>query len=100
MAYYEPWPALKWETWRPHIRAAVLSTVRVAMHRKLMKTAAVADLYPVPIGTDAIVSPSIGPKLQRIAAEGLAEMYFRNNDTRAHGLGVEVADVEHIQIEL
>lgn len=39
-------------------------------------------------------------QLQRIAAEGLAEMYFRNNNTRAHGLGVEFTDVEHIQIEL
>jgi hypothetical protein len=39
-------------------------------------------------------------QLQRIAAEGLAEMYFRNNNTRAHGLGVQFTDVEHIQIEL
>jgi DNA-binding transcriptional regulator YiaG len=59
--YYEEWPALKRETWRPDIRAAVLSTVRVGMHRKLMKTAAAADLYPVAIGTDAIVYPSTGP---------------------------------------
>lgn len=27
--YYEPWPTLKRETWRPDIRAAVLSTVRI-----------------------------------------------------------------------
>ncbi|MEW2119132.1 helix-turn-helix transcriptional regulator [Streptomyces sp. NPDC005474] len=59
--YYEPWPALKRETWRPDIRAAVLANVRVGMHRKLMKTAAAADLYPVAIGTDAIVYPSAGP---------------------------------------
>lgn len=59
--YYEPWPALARETWRPDIRAAVLATVRVGMHRKLMKTAAAADLYPVAIGTDAIVYPSTGP---------------------------------------
>lgn len=39
-------------------------------------------------------------QLQRIAAEGLAEMYFRNNNTRAHGLGVEFTDVEHIEIGL
>ncbi|TRO56141.1 XRE family transcriptional regulator, partial [Streptomyces sp. IB201691-2A2] len=39
-------------------------------------------------------------QLQSIAAEGLAEMYFRNNNTRAHGLGVEFTDMEHIQIEL
>jgi hypothetical protein len=39
-------------------------------------------------------------QLQQIAADGLAEMYFRNNNTRAHGLGVEFTDVEHVQIEL
>lgn len=59
--YYEPYPALKRETWRPDIRAAVLASQRVGLHRKLMKTAAAADLYPVAIGTDAIVYPSPGP---------------------------------------
>ncbi|MBT2446201.1 helix-turn-helix domain-containing protein [Streptomyces sp. ISL-43] len=59
--FYEPWPALERETWRPDIRAAVLSTVRVIMHRKMMKTAAAADVYPVAIGTDCIVYPSDGP---------------------------------------
>ncbi|MFE1775502.1 telomere-protecting terminal protein Tpg [Streptomyces sp. NPDC059008] len=39
-------------------------------------------------------------QLQRIAAEGLAQMYFRADNTRAHGLGVEFTDVEHIDIEL
>ncbi|MFE0192959.1 telomere-protecting terminal protein Tpg [Streptomyces sp. NPDC058989] len=39
-------------------------------------------------------------QLQRIAAEGLAQMYFRADNTRAHGLGVEFTDVEHIEIEL
>ncbi|MEU4654953.1 telomere-binding protein TapR2 [Streptomyces sp. NPDC023723] len=59
--YYEPWPALARETWRPDIRAAVLANQRVGIHRKLMKTAAAAGLYPVAIGTDAIVYPSPGP---------------------------------------
>ncbi|MGW7353710.1 telomere-associated protein Tap [Streptomyces sp. NPDC054784] len=59
--YYEPWPALARETWRPDIRAAVLAAQRVGMHRKLLKTAAAADLYPVAIGTDAVVYPSPGP---------------------------------------
>ncbi|WP_217143881.1 XRE family transcriptional regulator [Streptomyces sp. AC627_RSS907] len=39
-------------------------------------------------------------QLQRIAAEGLAEMYFRNNNTRAHGLGVEFTGIERIDIDL
>ncbi|MER7050300.1 telomere-associated protein Tap [Streptomyces jumonjinensis] len=59
--YYEPYPALARETWRPDIRAAVLANQRVGIHRKLMKTAAAAGLYPVAIGTDAIVYPSPGP---------------------------------------
>ncbi|MCX5278208.1 helix-turn-helix domain-containing protein [Streptomyces virginiae] len=59
--FYEPWPALERKTWRPDIRAAVLSTVRVIMHRKMMKTAAAADIYPVAIATDCIVYPSTGP---------------------------------------
>nr|AAO73840.1 telomere-binding protein TapR2 [Streptomyces rochei] len=59
--YYEPYPALNRETWRPDIRPAVLAAQRVGLHRKLMKTAAAADRYPVAIGTDAIVYPSPGP---------------------------------------
>ncbi|WP_405454372.1 hypothetical protein [Streptomyces achromogenes] len=39
----------------------MLAAQRVGLHRKLMKTAAAADLYPVAIGTDAIVYPSPGP---------------------------------------
>ncbi|MGX1549298.1 telomere-protecting terminal protein Tpg [Streptomyces adustus] len=39
-------------------------------------------------------------QLQQIAADGLARMYFRANNTRAAGLGVEFTDVKHIQIEL
>ncbi|MFE0774263.1 telomere-protecting terminal protein Tpg [Streptomyces sp. NPDC058861] len=39
-------------------------------------------------------------RLQRIAAEGLAEMYFRANDTRAHGLKVRLTDIQHTGIEL
>ncbi|WP_030843385.1 telomere-protecting terminal protein Tpg [Streptomyces hygroscopicus] len=38
-------------------------------------------------------------QLQQIAADGLAQMYFRANNSRAHGLGVEFTDVEHIEIE-
>ncbi|WP_327388297.1 MULTISPECIES: hypothetical protein [unclassified Streptomyces] len=59
--YYEPYPALERVNWRPDIRAAVLASQRTGLHRKLMKTAAAADLYPVAIGTDAIVYPSAGP---------------------------------------
>ncbi|MEU3226812.1 XRE family transcriptional regulator [Streptomyces sp. NPDC006976] len=39
-------------------------------------------------------------QLRQIAADGLAQMYFRANDSRAHGLGVEFTDVERLDIEL
>ncbi|MFD0052684.1 telomere-protecting terminal protein Tpg [Streptomyces sp. NPDC005047] len=39
-------------------------------------------------------------QLQNIAAEGLAEMYFRDNNTRAHGLGVEFTDIDRVDIGL
>ncbi|MFJ2900217.1 telomere-protecting terminal protein Tpg [Streptomyces sp. NPDC087218] len=39
-------------------------------------------------------------QLQQIAAAGLAQMYFRANNTRADGLGVELTDVERIDIQL
>ncbi|MEW2373405.1 XRE family transcriptional regulator [Streptomyces sp. NPDC006656] len=39
-------------------------------------------------------------QLRQIAADGLAKMYFRANNSRAHGLGVEFTDVERLDIEL
>ncbi|MGW1007686.1 telomere-protecting terminal protein Tpg [Streptomyces sp. NPDC002520] len=39
-------------------------------------------------------------QLRQIAADGLARMYFRANNSRAHGLGVEFTDVERLDIEL
>ncbi|MFI1287607.1 hypothetical protein ACH4VM_03750 [Streptomyces sp. NPDC020792] len=39
-------------------------------------------------------------RLQRLATEGLAQMYFRANNRRAHGLGVEVTDREHVEIKV
>lgn len=39
-------------------------------------------------------------QLRQIAADGLAQMYFRANNSRAHGLGVEFTDVERLDIDL
>lgn len=39
-------------------------------------------------------------QLLRIAAEGLGEMYFRADNTRARGLDVEFTDVDQIDISL
>ncbi|MEV0494486.1 telomere-associated protein Tap [Streptomyces atratus] len=46
----ERWPALERPTWRPDIRAAVISTARVNMHRKLLKTALATQTAPAPSG--------------------------------------------------
>ncbi|MFG2877491.1 telomere-associated protein Tap [Streptomyces sp. NPDC048337] len=57
----EPWPALERPTWRPDIRAAVISTARVNMHRKMLKLARTADLHPIAVLSDCAVYLSDGP---------------------------------------
>ncbi|MEU0969240.1 XRE family transcriptional regulator [Streptomyces sp. NPDC005917] len=39
-------------------------------------------------------------QLRHIAAEALGEVYFRDNGRRAHGLEVQLTDLEHLQFEL
>ncbi|MGW3745809.1 telomere-associated protein Tap [Streptomyces sp. NPDC005146] len=46
----ERWPALERPTWRPDIRAAVISAARINMHRKILKTAAATQTDPPPTG--------------------------------------------------
>jgi transcriptional regulator with XRE-family HTH domain len=72
----ERWPALERPTWRPDIRAAVISAARANMHRKLLKTALATQAAPAPTGSlvfgqdallpiallsDCAVYPAIGP---------------------------------------
>ncbi|MEU9331231.1 helix-turn-helix domain-containing protein [Streptomyces canus] len=57
----EVWPALARPTWRPDIRAAVIASARTNMHRKMLKLAHHADLYPVAILSDCAVYASDGP---------------------------------------
>lgn len=57
----ESWPALERPTWRPDIRAAVISTARVNMHRKMQKLATAAGLYPIAVLSDCAVYLSDGP---------------------------------------
>jgi hypothetical protein len=72
----ERWPALERPTWRPDIRAAVISAARVNMHRKLVRTALATQTAPAPAGqlvfgpdaltpvallSDCVVYPSGGP---------------------------------------
>jgi transcriptional regulator with XRE-family HTH domain len=72
----ERWPALERPTWRPDIRAAVISAARVNMHRKMLRTALATSSTPPPTGgvvfgedallpiallSDCVVYPSPGP---------------------------------------
>ncbi|MFF6908881.1 telomere-associated protein Tap [Streptomyces sp. NPDC012389] len=54
------WPALSRPTWRPDIRAAVISKARVNMHRKLNNMARMTGLYPLAVLSDCVVYPSPG----------------------------------------
>ncbi|MFF4393787.1 telomere-associated protein Tap [Streptomyces sp. NPDC001552] len=56
----DPWPAMQRPTWRPDIRAAVISKARVNMHRKLGNMARMTGLYPLAVLSDCVVYPSPG----------------------------------------
>ncbi|MFB7757072.1 multiprotein-bridging factor 1 family protein [Streptomyces sp. NPDC056121] len=51
----QPWRALARPTWRPDIRAAIISRTRINMHRKIVKHAAFTGQYPVAILSDCAV---------------------------------------------
>ncbi|MFH0178695.1 telomere-associated protein Tap [Streptomyces cacaoi] len=56
----ERWPALERPTWRPDIRAAVISKARVNMHRKMANMAKATGRYPLAVLSDCVVYPSPG----------------------------------------
>ncbi|CAL9351624.1 telomere-associated protein Tap [Streptomyces sp. enrichment culture] len=57
----QPWRALSRPTWRPDIRAAVISRTRINLHRKIVKHAAFTGQYPVAILSDCVVYAADGP---------------------------------------
>ncbi|MFD9243115.1 telomere-associated protein Tap [Streptomyces sp. NPDC059556] len=57
----EPWRALARPTWRPDIRAAVISRTRINLHRKMIKHAAFTGQYPVAVLSDCVVYAASGP---------------------------------------
>ncbi|MFI8515306.1 telomere-associated protein Tap [Streptomyces sp. NPDC085460] len=57
----QPWSALSRPTWRPDIRAAVISRARIGMHRKLVALAAATGRYPVSVLSDCAVYAANGP---------------------------------------
>jgi hypothetical protein len=60
-APYTRWPALDTPTWRPDIRAAVVSRARVNLHRKMAKTAQLTGRYPLAVLSDCVVYPATAP---------------------------------------
>ncbi|WP_060904879.1 telomere-associated protein Tap [Streptomyces scabiei] len=56
----EPWRALSRPTWRPDIRAAVISRTRINLHRKIVKHAAFTGQYPVAVLSDCVVYTANG----------------------------------------
>lgn len=54
----DAWPTMERPTWRPDIRAAVISKARVNMHRKLLNMARMTGLYPLAVLSDCVVYPS------------------------------------------
>ncbi|MGC5040362.1 telomere-associated protein Tap [Streptomyces sp. DT190] len=56
----QPWRALSRPTWRPDIRAAVISRTRVNLHRKIVKHAAFTGQYPIAILSDCVVYATDG----------------------------------------
>ncbi|MEU5182195.1 helix-turn-helix transcriptional regulator [Streptomyces longwoodensis] len=56
----EPWRALSRPTWRPDIRAAVISRTRINLHRKIVKHAAFTGQYPVAVLSDCVVYAADG----------------------------------------
>ncbi|MFE6410731.1 telomere-associated protein Tap [Streptomyces sp. NPDC057837] len=57
----QPWRALSRPTWRPDIRAAVISRTRINLHRKVVKHAAFTGQYPIAILSDCVVYAADGP---------------------------------------
>ncbi|CAL9661667.1 hypothetical protein SUDANB108_07043 [Streptomyces sp. enrichment culture] len=57
----QPWRALSRPTWRPDIRAAVISRTRINLHRKIVKHAAFIGQYPIAILSDCVVYAADGP---------------------------------------
>lgn len=55
------WPALARPTWRPDIRATVISRARINMHRKMLNLAAATGQYPVAVLSDCAVYAAGGP---------------------------------------
>ena len=86
----ERWYALDRETWRPDIRAAVISTARVGMHRKINAMARTGR-FPIAVLSDCVVYPSAGPSPLDLLPYDSAGKPLRGGFT----LGVNPGYVKH-----
>ncbi len=69
-APYTRWSALNKPTWRPDIRAAVVSRARVNQHRKMLKMATQTDRYPVAVFSDCVLYPAHTPTALDVVPPG------------------------------
>ncbi|MFH9229015.1 telomere-associated protein Tap [Streptomyces lydicus] len=69
-APYEPWPALNTPTWRPDLRAAIISRARINMHRKMRKTAEHTSRYPLAVLSDCALYPAHQPSALDVTPQG------------------------------
>ncbi|MDJ0345524.1 transcriptional regulator [Streptomyces sp. H10-C2] len=65
---HAPWAALKRPTWRPDIRAAVISASRVGQHRKMVKVWNALGLVPLAVLADCVLYPSAHPTARAVMA--------------------------------
>ncbi|MEV0487834.1 helix-turn-helix transcriptional regulator [Streptomyces sp. NPDC050508] len=86
----EPWRALSRPTWRPDIRAAVISRTRINLHRKIVKHAAFTGQYPIAVLSDCVVYAAGG-------ASPLAVLPYRDGKPLPGGfkLGINPGLVKH-----
>ncbi|MGY5073368.1 telomere-associated protein Tap [Streptomyces griseus] len=87
----QAWPALARPTWRPDIRATVISRARINMHRKMIALAAATGRYPVAVLSDCAVYTADGPSPLDVLP------YDQNNKTvpGSFRLGVSPGMVKH-----
>jgi hypothetical protein len=69
-APYTRWPALKKPTWRPDIRAAVVSRARVTLHRKMRRLAETTGRYPLAVLSDCALYPARTPTALDVVPTG------------------------------
>ncbi|WP_375920482.1 telomere-associated protein Tap [Streptomyces sp. NPDC056405] len=69
-APYTRWPALNKPTWRPDIRAAVVSRARVTLHRKMRKMAEETGRYPLAVLADCALYPAHVPTALDVVPPG------------------------------